>query len=158
MAFTAPRTWVVGELVTAAIQNTFIRDNQLYLIKKEITVSPEATPTMITQHAPYERYAPVTSPSYQYQPTKIYAPQKQISYSMIYESPYATIESKKEAVSRVDATPSQAATVSPLGALMPTQYQQPISQTAVIPSIEGGGMISILLLGALGVGAIYMLK
>ena len=31
MAFTAPRTWVVGELVTAAIMNTFIRDNQNYL-------------------------------------------------------------------------------------------------------------------------------
>jgi len=31
MAWSAPRTWVVGELVTAAIMNTFIRDNQLYL-------------------------------------------------------------------------------------------------------------------------------
>lgn len=29
MAWTAPRTWVTGELVTAAIQNTHIRDNQL---------------------------------------------------------------------------------------------------------------------------------
>jgi len=31
MAWTAPRTWVVGELVTAAIMNTYIRDNQAYL-------------------------------------------------------------------------------------------------------------------------------
>ena len=31
MAWTAPRTWVVGELVTAAIMNTFIRDNQISL-------------------------------------------------------------------------------------------------------------------------------
>ena len=31
MAWTAPRTWVVGELVTAAIMNTHIRDNQIYL-------------------------------------------------------------------------------------------------------------------------------
>ena len=31
MAWTAPRTWVVGELVTAAIFNTYIRDNQVYL-------------------------------------------------------------------------------------------------------------------------------
>ena len=29
MAWTAPRTWVVGEVVTAALMNTFIRDNQL---------------------------------------------------------------------------------------------------------------------------------
>uniref|UniRef100_A0A6H1ZQJ3 Uncharacterized protein n=2 Tax=viral metagenome TaxID=1070528 RepID=A0A6H1ZQJ3_9ZZZZ len=35
MAWTAPRTWVVGELVTAAIMNTYIRDNQDY-IKTEI--------------------------------------------------------------------------------------------------------------------------
>jgi len=31
MAWTAPRTWVVGELVTAAIMNTHIRDNFSYL-------------------------------------------------------------------------------------------------------------------------------
>ena len=31
MAWSAPRTWVVGELVTAAMMNTFIRDNQVYL-------------------------------------------------------------------------------------------------------------------------------
>ena len=31
MPWTAPRTWVVGELVTAAFMNTFIRDNQIYL-------------------------------------------------------------------------------------------------------------------------------
>ncbi len=31
MAWSAPRTWVVGELVTAAIMNTFIRDNQVQL-------------------------------------------------------------------------------------------------------------------------------
>lgn len=28
MAWTAPRTWIVGEVVTAAIMNTHIRDNQ----------------------------------------------------------------------------------------------------------------------------------
>ena len=31
MAWTAPRTWVVGEVVTAAVQNTHVRDNLLYL-------------------------------------------------------------------------------------------------------------------------------
>lgn len=35
MAWTAPRTWVTGELVTAALLNTHIRDNQTY-IKTEI--------------------------------------------------------------------------------------------------------------------------
>ena len=38
MAWTAPRTWVVGELVTAAIMNTYIRDNQTYLTTREITI------------------------------------------------------------------------------------------------------------------------
>jgi hypothetical protein len=28
MAFTTPRTWVSGELITAALMNTFVRDNQ----------------------------------------------------------------------------------------------------------------------------------
>ncbi len=31
MAWTAPRTWAVGEVVTAAMQNTHVRDNLLYL-------------------------------------------------------------------------------------------------------------------------------
>jgi len=31
MAWTAPRTWVVGELISAAIMNTHIRDNQIQL-------------------------------------------------------------------------------------------------------------------------------
>lgn len=31
MAWSAPRTWVVGELVTANMMNTFIRDNQIQL-------------------------------------------------------------------------------------------------------------------------------
>jgi len=31
MAWTAPRTWNIGELVTKAIMDTFIRDNQVYL-------------------------------------------------------------------------------------------------------------------------------
>lgn len=31
MAWTAPRTWVAGELVTASLLNTHIRDNELYL-------------------------------------------------------------------------------------------------------------------------------
>ncbi len=31
MAWTTPRTWVTGELVTAAIMNTHVRDNEDYL-------------------------------------------------------------------------------------------------------------------------------
>ena len=31
MAWTAPRTWVAGEIVTAALMNTHIRDNERYL-------------------------------------------------------------------------------------------------------------------------------
>ncbi len=31
MAFTSPRTWVVGEIVTAALMNTHVRDNLNYL-------------------------------------------------------------------------------------------------------------------------------
>src|SRR3990167_6626892 len=31
MAFTSPRTWVAGEIVTAALMNTHIRDNERYL-------------------------------------------------------------------------------------------------------------------------------
>ncbi|MFA4973636.1 MAG: hypothetical protein WC683_13580 [bacterium] len=31
MAWTAPRTWATGEIVTAAMLNTHVRDNELYL-------------------------------------------------------------------------------------------------------------------------------
>lgn len=34
MAYTAPRTWVLGELVTAAMMNTYIRDNISFLWNK----------------------------------------------------------------------------------------------------------------------------
>mgnify|MGYP001592239233 CR=1 FL=1 len=37
MAWTAPRTWVTSELVTAAIMNTHIRDNLLALSTHEHT-------------------------------------------------------------------------------------------------------------------------
>jgi len=38
MAWTAPRTWNVGELVTKAIMDVFVRDNQLYLKQRELWV------------------------------------------------------------------------------------------------------------------------
>lgn len=41
MAWTAPRTWVAGEVVTAALLNTHVRDNLSYL--KDLAV---ATPTL----------------------------------------------------------------------------------------------------------------
>ena len=34
MAWIAPRTWIVGEVVTKAILDTYIRDNQLYLYNR----------------------------------------------------------------------------------------------------------------------------
>lgn len=34
MAWTAPRTWTTGELVTAAIMNTHVRDNELFLVAR----------------------------------------------------------------------------------------------------------------------------
>ena len=45
MAWTNPRTWVVGELVTAAIMNTHIRDNQVFSQAEACTVwTPATTP------------------------------------------------------------------------------------------------------------------
>ena len=41
MSWTAPRTWVTGEIVTAAIMNTHIRDNQVDLDRR--TSPTEAT-------------------------------------------------------------------------------------------------------------------
>ena len=34
MAWTAPRTWVTGEIVTAAIMNSHVRDNQTDLDRR----------------------------------------------------------------------------------------------------------------------------
>lgn len=34
MAWTAPRTWIAGEVVTAALMNTHLRDNLLYLFAR----------------------------------------------------------------------------------------------------------------------------
>jgi len=39
MAWTAPRDWVVGEIVTAAVMNAFVRDNQLFLYKRPIWIA-----------------------------------------------------------------------------------------------------------------------
>jgi len=46
MAWGAPRTWVVGELVTAAMMNQDVRDNSIYLkaeVDKLYTVSRDDT-------------------------------------------------------------------------------------------------------------------
>ena len=43
MAFTTPRTWVSGELITAALMNTFVRDNQNAMIAGYMSVASQAT-------------------------------------------------------------------------------------------------------------------
>lgn len=48
MAFTTPRTWVTGELITASIMNTHIRDNLLYLISRNLFYVLESTSTYTT--------------------------------------------------------------------------------------------------------------
>ena len=47
MAWTAPRTWVTGELVTAAMMNTHVRDNLDYL-KTEADLIPNCTHAEVT--------------------------------------------------------------------------------------------------------------
>lgn len=49
MAWTNPRTWNVGELVTKVIMDTFIRDNQLYLTtwsQNDVTGARDITATV----------------------------------------------------------------------------------------------------------------
>ena len=48
MAWTSPRTWVSGELITASIMNTYIRDNQ-NVLKTPINDSGEVEFTDATQ-------------------------------------------------------------------------------------------------------------
>lgn len=48
MAWTAPRTWVVSEVVTAALMNTHVRDNLLFL--KSDPVIASGTLTALQQH------------------------------------------------------------------------------------------------------------
>ncbi len=45
MAWTAPRTWVTGEVVTAAIMNTHLRDNLLALLPSTAEVQTSETET-----------------------------------------------------------------------------------------------------------------
>ena len=42
MAWTAPRTWVTGELVTATILNTYVRDNQDALEEGRLSLASQA--------------------------------------------------------------------------------------------------------------------
>ena len=43
MAWTTPRTWVTGELVTASILNTYVRDNQNALDGGRLSIASQAT-------------------------------------------------------------------------------------------------------------------
>ena len=43
MAWTAPRTWVAGELVTAALMNTHVRDNLLVTGVAKVTTAGDTT-------------------------------------------------------------------------------------------------------------------
>ena len=47
MAFTTPRTWVTGELVTAALLNTYIKDNQTALYAGAMSIASQATNDVI---------------------------------------------------------------------------------------------------------------
>lgn len=48
MSWTAPRTWVAGEVVTAAIMNTHVRDNELALYPARVQVYNAGTATIAT--------------------------------------------------------------------------------------------------------------
>ncbi len=47
MAWTAPRTWATGEVVTAALMNTHVRDNQLYLKSALDTLEATTFPVIL---------------------------------------------------------------------------------------------------------------
>lgn len=53
MAWTTPRTWATGELVTATIMNTHIRDNLNYLLSRNLFYVIEATGTYTTTSTTY---------------------------------------------------------------------------------------------------------
>ena len=46
MAWTTPRTWTTGELVTAAFQNTHIRDNELFLYDRRAVLAETSSTTL----------------------------------------------------------------------------------------------------------------
>ena len=48
MAWTTTRTWVTGELVTAAIMNTYIRDAMAYVVDRKVTSKTVNTTTTET--------------------------------------------------------------------------------------------------------------
>ena len=47
MAFSAPRTWVTGELITAAILNAYVRDNQLALDGGRLSITSQAAGDLV---------------------------------------------------------------------------------------------------------------
>lgn len=55
MAYTAPRTWVLGELITASIMNTHLRDNVSFLYNKpRFRVRNTAAQGPVGSTAPYD--------------------------------------------------------------------------------------------------------
>jgi len=52
MAWTAPRTWAVGEVVTAALMNTHVRDNLLYLKSALDTIAAGDYPETLSNQIP----------------------------------------------------------------------------------------------------------
>lgn len=64
MAWTAPRTWVTGELVTAALLNTHLRDNLTAIVPNGPDAWTSFTPTLVqsaavTKTVTYARYMKV---------------------------------------------------------------------------------------------------
>ena len=47
MAFTTPRTWVTGELVTAALLNTYVKDNQVAMYAGAMSIASQAADDVI---------------------------------------------------------------------------------------------------------------
>jgi hypothetical protein len=53
MAWTAPRTWVTGEVVTAALLNTHVRDNQIDLDRRTAPVGAVVATSQTTTATSY---------------------------------------------------------------------------------------------------------
>lgn len=59
MSWTAPRTWVTGEVVTAALLNTHIRDNQIDLDRRTSPVGSVVATSQTTTATSYSDLASV---------------------------------------------------------------------------------------------------
>jgi len=150
MAWTSNRTWVVGEIVTAAIMNTYIRDNLNYL--KGINQVPTIESGLIVDNTDGDEYVKLPLLSTAETGTVLDAEGKIAFDETTHQLKLHNGTAVKAVISEadVDDTPVNGADTVPVSSNWAYDFQQTLTTAGDLPYASGAGVWTRLAAGTVG--------